>query len=51
MLSPDWNQQAAAKAQDYLRVMPFSRTGLITQLEYEGFTQDEAVYGVNSTGL
>lgn len=51
ILSPDWNQQAAAKARQYLDLMPFSRSGLIAQLRYEGFTQDEAVYGVNSVGL
>lgn len=27
--------------------MSFSRSGLIEQLEYEGFTHDQAVYGVN----
>ena len=51
VLSPNWYQQAAAKAREYLNLMPFSRSGLIAQLRFEGFTQDEAVYGVNSTGL
>lgn len=51
ILSPDWNQQAAAKARQYLDLMPFSRSGLIAQLRYEGFIQDEAVYGANSVGL
>ena len=27
--------------------MTFSRSGLIEQLEYEGYTHDEAVYGVD----
>jgi hypothetical protein len=29
----------------------FSRQGLIDQLLYEGFTQAQAEYGANSTGL
>ena len=41
---------AALKAKSYLRTMPFSRTGLIEQLEYEGFTHQEAVYGVAQSG-
>mgnify|MGYP000334972687 CR=1 FL=1 len=28
--------------------MPFSREGLIEQLEYEGFTHSQAVYGVDN---
>lgn len=30
--------------------MPFSRQGLIEQLEYEGFTHEQAVYGVTQAG-
>ena len=37
------------------RVLPrlwgFSRKGLIDQLKYEGYTEQQAVYGVNQTGL
>jgi hypothetical protein len=43
-------RNAARKALDYLRFMPFSRDGLIKQLEYEGFTHQEAVYGVDQSG-
>ncbi|MCZ3366624.1 MULTISPECIES: Ltp family lipoprotein [Methanobacterium] len=43
-------EQAAKKAQEYLDTMPFSRSGLIKQLKFEGFTQQEAVYGVDQTG-
>ena len=32
----------------YLSVMPFSRTGLIDQLEYDGFTSNQAEHGVDS---
>ena len=41
---------AAKKALEYLRFMAFSRDGLIKQLEYEGFTHQEAVYGVDQSG-
>ena len=30
--------------------MPFSYEGLIDQLEYEGFTHSEAVYGADNCG-
>lgn len=30
--------------------MSFSRDSLISQLEYEGFTHDQAVYGVTQNG-
>lgn len=43
----DWYEQAAKAAQKYLDYMAFSRSGLIEQLEYEGYTHDEAVYGVD----
>ena len=29
----------------------FSRGGLITQLEYDKFTQEQAEYGANAVGL
>jgi len=32
-------------------VLAFSRSGLIEQLEYEGYTPEQAEYGVNQTGL
>ena len=31
--------------------MAFSRQSLIDQLEFEGFTTQEATYGVNTAGL
>jgi hypothetical protein len=43
-------RQAAKMAESYLNTMPFSREGLIEQLEYEGFTRQEAEYGVDQTG-
>jgi hypothetical protein len=47
----NWNKQAAGMAKDYLKYMHFSRSGLIEQLEYEGFTHSQAAYGVNKVGL
>lgn len=43
-------RNAAKKALSYLRYSSFSRSGLIDQLEYEGFTHQEAVYGVDQSG-
>lgn len=37
-------------ALQYLSVLSFSRSGLIDQLEYEGFTNEEAVYAVDNCG-
>jgi hypothetical protein len=34
-----------------LDFMAFSRSGLIDQLVFEGFTQEQAEYGVSTTGL
>ncbi len=42
---------ALRSAQDYLRFSGFSRSGLIDQLEFEGYTRDEAEYGVTQAGL
>ncbi|MDG2210968.1 MAG: Ltp family lipoprotein [Acidimicrobiales bacterium] len=41
-------QQAAQSAQDYLNYSSFSRSGLIDQLEYEGFSTADATYGVDA---
>lgn len=37
-----------AAADDYLSIMSFSRSGLIEQLEYEGYTTDEATYAADN---
>ena len=42
--------QATNSAKEYLDVMPFSRKGLIEQLEFEGFTTSQATYGVDHSG-
>ena len=39
---------AKRKAESYLELMAFSRSGLITQLEFEGFSSQDATYGADS---
>lgn len=39
---------ARKKAEGYLAFMAFSRSGLITQLEFEGFSTPDATYGTDS---
>ena len=41
---------ALRSAKNYLRAMPFSKEGLKNQLEFEGYTESEATYGVNNCG-
>jgi SOS response regulatory protein OraA/RecX len=41
-------RNAKATAQDYLDFSSFSRSGLIGQLEYEGFSTDDATYAVDA---
>lgn len=43
-------KNALSTALQYLSVLSFSRSGLIDQLEYEGFTNEEAVYAVDNCG-
>lgn len=43
-------RNALSKAHDYLAIMAFSHSGLIKQLEFEGFTKDEATYGADNCG-
>lgn len=45
-----WNEQAKLCAESYLSHSEFSKEGLISQLEYEGFTHEQAVYGVEQNG-
>lgn len=40
-------QNALKKAESYLSVTAFSYNGLIEQLEYNGFTHEEAVFGAD----
>ncbi len=43
-------KNAVRKAKEYLNYTSFSRTGLIEQLEYEGFPHDDAIYGTDRSG-
>ncbi|WP_274178107.1 Ltp family lipoprotein [Microbacterium plantarum] len=43
-------RNAVDKAASYLSLMGFSRTGLITQLEFEGFTNEDATFGADNAG-
>lgn len=43
-------KNALRSALDYLEYSAFSRNGLIKQLEYEGYSNDEAVYAVDNCG-
>lgn len=43
-------KNALAKAKSYLNVMAFSYSGLVKQLEYEGYSHAESVYGADNCG-
>ncbi|WP_132993165.1 Ltp family lipoprotein [Gordonia zhaorongruii] len=45
---PVARSNAVGKAQEYLAISAFSRSGLISQLVYEGFEESDAVYAVDS---
>ena len=41
-------ENAVKKANQYLKYSAFSKTGLVKQLEYEGFSTSEATYAVKN---
>lgn len=41
---------ALSAANQYLATMPFSHDGLIHQLEYEGYTNEDAIYAADNCG-
>lgn len=41
---------ALQDAKQYISVMPFSYLGLIEQLEYEGYSREDATYGADNCG-
>lgn len=43
-------ENALGSAESYLAVMPFSHSGLIEQLEYDGYTTEEATYAADNCG-
>jgi len=44
-------KNALSKAKSYLKMMAFSYEGLIDQLVFEGFTAEQAEYGVSQNGF
>lgn len=44
-------QNAVRKAESYLNYTNFSRQGLIDQLIFEGFPNNDATYGVNNVSV
>ncbi|MDO4493601.1 MAG: Ltp family lipoprotein [Clostridia bacterium] len=46
----DQNLQALKSAKQYLSIMAFSYSGLIKQLEYEGYSTEEATYAADNCG-
>jgi hypothetical protein len=45
-----WKHEAYQSAKAYAEFSHFSRSGMIQQLEYEGFTQKQAAYAANRLG-
>lgn len=43
-------RNARAKAKSYLEITAFSYSGLITQLEFEGFSTEESTYAADNCG-
>lgn len=49
--SPTTGQRSAlSKAKDYLKYAPFSYSGLVDQLVFDGFSEEEATYGADNCG-
>jgi hypothetical protein len=44
-------KQAVRAAKEYLHTMPFSRSGMVEQLEFDGFTHGQALHGARAAGL
>jgi len=43
-------KNALRSAKAYLETIPFSHDGLVEQLEYEGYSHEEAIYGADNCG-
>ncbi len=43
-------KNALSMAKNYIDIMPFSYSGLVEQLEFEGYSHSEAVYGADNCG-
>lgn len=46
-LDVDWNTQAKKAADGYLKITKFSKDELISQLQFDGFTLEEAQFGAS----
>ena len=44
-------KNARKQAESYLKIMHFSRSSLIEQLEFEGYSLEEATYGVDALNV
>lgn len=44
-------RNAVRTAENYLSISGFSRKGLIEQLEFDGYSTEEATYGAEQAGL
>ena len=44
-------KNAIKKAEQYIKLMAFSESGLIDQLEFEGFSNEDATYAVNKLNV
>ena len=44
------NSQAVMRAKSYIEAIPFSRDGLIRQLEFHGYSHDDAKYAADNCG-
>lgn len=49
--TPASQANAVRAAKDYLETMPFSRTGLIRQLQFEGYSAGDSTYAVDSISV
>ena len=48
----NWNEQALLAAQDYMEYLDdLTRDTLLTMLEFDGFTDEQAEYAVDQLGL
>lgn len=48
--APLSQKNALRAAKNYLSIMPFSHQGLVEQLEYEGFSHEDATYAADNCG-
>jgi len=44
-------RNAVRAAENYIRIIAFSRSGLIAQLEFEGYSNADAIHGVDNISV